>query len=166
MLRRNGGQSHTGSFLDVYLLDTNHCSRYVFGDVTVVRQLDQIDIRMLATSIIVHGELCFMVERSKLKEQNHQAIRIFLDKIAWHGIDKNTSEVYGRLKARLIEYFGPKEGAARRKITVQQLGFHDNDLWIAATAIRYDLTLLSTDSDFKRIAQAANLRIENWCLPG
>jgi tRNA(fMet)-specific endonuclease VapC len=58
--------------------------------------------------------------------------------------------------------FGPKERAKRRRTKIQDLGFGDNDLWIAATAIHHNLTLISTDSDFTRIKQVCDLNIESW----
>jgi len=44
------------------------------------------------------------------------------------------------------------------------LGFQDNDLWIAALAERYELTLVTSDSDFKRLSQVGNFAIENWLV--
>jgi tRNA(fMet)-specific endonuclease VapC len=38
-------------------------------------------------------------------------------------------------------------------------------LWIAAIAIRHGLTLVSADSDFERVAQVEDLRVERWWAP-
>ena len=43
------------------------------------------------------------------------------------------------------------------------LGFDENDLWIAAVALQNDLIVVSSDSDFQRIKQVENkLTIESW----
>lgn len=77
-------------------------------------------------------------------------------------IDNHTAEVYGQLKAELFEHFGPKERAARRRFTLASLGFTDNDLWIAATALQHDLAIVSSDRDFVRIREVRPLNLEAW----
>ena len=61
--------------------------------------------------------------------------------------------------------FGPRNRAQRRHATIQQIGFSDNDLWIAAIAERNGLIIVSGDRDFARLAQAIPLRYETWLTP-
>jgi tRNA(fMet)-specific endonuclease VapC len=66
------------------------------------------------------------------------------------------------LKSRIFDRFGPRERAKRQHTTMHDLGFDENDLWIAATAWRFDLIVVSSDSDFDRIAEVVPLGHENW----
>lgn len=60
------------------------------------------------------------------------------------GIDAATADIYGRIKQELKRagYIMP-----------------DNDLWIAATAIQYDVTLAARDAHFDWIK---GLHVEQW----
>jgi tRNA(fMet)-specific endonuclease VapC len=77
-------------------------------------------------------------------------------------IDGGTAKIYGQLKAALFAEFGPKEKSKRRKTNITDLGFDENDLWIAAIALQHNLTIVSADSDFQRIKQVRALSIESW----
>jgi tRNA(fMet)-specific endonuclease VapC len=135
----------------MYLLDTNHCSRIIFGETNLIQQLELHSEAGVATSVIVRGELLYMAAKSQQTAANIQQVNAFLNKIDLYPINLSISDIYGDLKGKLINTFGPKEKAERRKFNIQTLGFGDNDLWIAATAIHYNLTIVSTDNDFRRI---------------
>jgi predicted nucleic acid-binding protein len=51
-----------------------------------------------------------------------------------------------------------------RRVTIEKLGFQENDLWIAAIAKCHRFTIVSTDSDFERIKEVEELFVENWLL--
>jgi tRNA(fMet)-specific endonuclease VapC len=146
----------------MYLLDTNHCSRIIFGDSNLIQQLQLHSEAGIATSVVVCGELLYMAAKSDRSVTNLQQVRVFLDTIDIYPVNFSISEVYGNLKGKLVNAFGPKEKAQRRNFNLQALGFGDNDLWIAATAIHYNLTLVSTDNDFRRIQQVKTLLLESW----
>ncbi|MBE9205199.1 type II toxin-antitoxin system VapC family toxin [Nostoc sp. LEGE 06077] len=148
----------------MYLLDTNHCSRIIFGDFNLIQQLQAHSEAGIATSVVVCGELLYMAAKSDQSIANLQQVRGFLDTIDIYPINLSISEVYGNLKGKLVNAFGPKEKAQRRNFNLQSLGFGDNDLWIAATTIYYNLTLVSTDNDFRRIQQVEMLTLESWLL--
>ncbi|MCM2405099.1 hypothetical protein MMC39_03585 [Anabaena sp. CCAP 1446/1C] len=38
----------------------------------------------------------------------------------------------------------------------------ENDLWIAAIALRHSLIIVSCDSDFERMRQVREFSLENW----
>lgn len=146
----------------MYLLDTNHCSRIIFGDANIIRRLQEYRGLGVATSVIVQGELLYMVQKSSQRSANLRFVRTFLQTIDLYPISGGVADVYGNLKGEIIEHFGPKDTAKRRKFTVQNLGFSDNDLWIASTALHYKLTVVSGDSDFQRIQQVQALTLESW----
>ena len=60
------------------------------------------------------------------------------------GTDADTALIYGRIK---------------HDLKGKRLTMPDNDLWIAATAIQYDLTLAARDAHFNWID---GLRVEQW----
>jgi tRNA(fMet)-specific endonuclease VapC len=146
----------------MYLLDTNHCSRIIFGEINLIGRLQEHIGLGVATSVIVQGELLYMVQKSSQQEANLRFVRIFLQIIDLYPISGGVADVYGSLKGEIVEHFGPKDKAKRRKFTVQDLGFSDNDLWIASTALHYNLTVVSRDSDFQRIQQVQTLALESW----
>ena len=123
----------------MYLLDTNHCSRIIFGQSEVMQQLQAHSEAGVATSVIVRGELFYMAAKSDQTAANLRQIKAFLNTINLYPINQPISDLYGEMK-----------------------GFGDNDLWIAATAIHYNLTVVSTDSDFQRIQQVETFSLESW----
>jgi tRNA(fMet)-specific endonuclease VapC len=146
----------------MYLLDTNHCSRIIFGDSNLIKQLQAHSESGVVTSAIVRGELLYMAAKSEQTEANLRQVHRFLNTIDLYPINLPISNIYGDLKGKLVKEFGPKEKAKRRKFDIQTLGFGDNDLWIVSTAIHYNLILVSTDNDFKRIQQVQSFPLESW----
>ena len=146
----------------MYLLDTNHCSRLIQGHPTIIQRLGELGDQPVATCVIVRGELRFMAHHSQQQAANLQLIDDFLADIYIFTIDNAVADTYGQLKAELLKHFGPKEKAQLRKAKIEHFGIGDNDLWIAAIAKCYDLTVVSTDSDFERIQEATELQLESW----
>lgn len=73
-----------------------------------------------------------MAENSAYRKQNLNRIYQFLEDIRVYDLDKNSSKIYGKIKADLIKQFGPKEKIKRKTTQTKKLGFDENDLWIAA----------------------------------
>lgn len=146
----------------MYLLDTNHCSKLIAGNANIVNKLSELDDTPIATCVIVRGELVFMAHKSAQKTENLNNIHNFLDDIDILPVDDPSADMYGKLKASLIDYFGPKEKEKRRKIEIEKLGFKENDLWIAAIAKTKGYIIVSTDSDFQRMKEVEDIKIETW----
>jgi tRNA(fMet)-specific endonuclease VapC len=137
----------------MYLLDTNHCSAIILGETNVIRRIREVGESHIFTCVIVQGELRYMMEKSQQKETNIARLIEFLDDIPIYRVDEYTANIYGQLKADLFNRFAPREKNKRRKTKITDLGFGENDLWIAAIALQHNLTIISADSDFQRIQE-------------
>lgn len=149
----------------MYLLDTNHCSRLLEGHPAITQKLLDLGDALVATCSIVRGELMFMVYRSDRKIENAHRVHVFLADIEVYPVDEQVADIYGKLKADLVDHFGPRAKTKRRATKIEKLGFSENDLWIAAIAKRYGLTVVSADSDFERIREVDSLAVEKWWSP-
>jgi len=146
----------------VFLLDTDHCSRLLESDPDVTAQVEANSASPMATSVITEGELLFMAQGSRETTANVKRVSELLMGIRIYQVDSATAAIYGKLKADLYDRFGPKERAKRRRTTITQLGFGDNDLWIASIALQNGLIVVSKDTDFPRIREVRNLQLASW----
>ncbi|MBW4543398.1 MAG: type II toxin-antitoxin system VapC family toxin [Symplocastrum torsivum CPER-KK1] len=149
----------------MYLLDTNHCSRIIQGDTVLVRRLQELGKVPVATNVIVCGELTFMAQNSQQRAANIIRVQVFLRGIDIYPIDRETADIYGQFKAEIITQFGPRERSRRRTTKIEELGMSENDLWIASTALRHEITLVSADSDFQRMREVRAFSLESWLSP-
>lgn len=146
----------------MYLLDTNIFSLIINQNIKIIEQIQIIKEENTAISIITLGELYFMVENSKNKESNLILLNSCINSVTIFYIDKETTNIYGLIKTKILEKYAPKEKSKRKKVKITELGFDENDLWISAIALRNDLTVVSLDSDFERIKLVANIKLEKW----
>ena len=149
----------------MYLLDTNHCSRLLDGHPAILKKLADLGDAIVTTCAIVVGELMFMAYRSERKMENLRRVQAFLTGIDIHPVDEQAADIYGQLKASILDQRGPKEKAKRRGFKIDTLGITDNDLWIAAVAKCRGLTVVSADGDFERISRIDDLAVEKWWWP-
>ncbi len=146
----------------MYLLDTNHCSAIILGEQNVIRSVREVAENNLATCVIVQGELTFMMEKSQRQKTNLARLAEFLEDIRIYHITEETATIYGKIKADLFNKFAPKDKNKQRKTKIVDLGFDENDIWIAAIALQNNLTVVSKDSDFLRIQQVITFSVESW----
>jgi tRNA(fMet)-specific endonuclease VapC len=86
---------------------------------------------------IVIGELFYGALHSTQVSQNTERIQIFAESVTILDCDRETAKEYGRIKHNLRTAGTP---------------IPENDIWIAAVAIQYSLTLMSNDSHFDFVA--------------
>lgn len=146
----------------MYLLDTNHCSRIIQGEPSVIARLVQVGDLFVSTCAVVAGELRFMAQKSAKKTKNLIIISEFLKNIKIYPIDNKVADIYGDFKFELYSHFGPKDRKKREQTQIHKLGFSENDLWIAAAAKRNNLIIVTADRDFKRMQEVLNISTESW----
>lgn len=116
------------------LIDTNVIIKMLNGDSEAGRIFDSLD--HIYISVITAGELFYGANKSSQANENLKLFQDFISEYPIIGIDDKTSRVFGEIKAELVK-------------TGQNLP--ENDLWIAASALQHDLTVVSFDSHFKNI---------------
>ena len=116
------------------LLDTNIVIALFNDEPSVLIQFEK--SRQLYLSCIVLGELIAGARKSIHVQANLSKITDLKRKIEVINIDEQTAEVYGEIKHSLSTKGRP---------------IPDNDIWIAASAMRHDLTLVTRDGHFEHI---------------
>jgi len=120
----------------VVLVDTNVAS-YRFRqspDFSPFRPL--LEGRIGAISVITYGECLYGARAAGWLESRVSDYDAHLRKYLILPIDRDVVLAYAKVGGDLSR---------------SGIGLSDNDLWIAASAIRYDLQLLTNDTDFKRV---------------
>lgn len=125
-----------------YLLDTNAAIARINGDASIQMLLREAE--ELFTSVIVLGELYFGAENSGRVEHNKSQVDTFAHEITVLDCNQETARIFGRLSYAL-----------KRKGRSNQA----NDIWIGATALQYNLTLLTRDTDFHHVD---GLPVQSW----
>lgn len=127
-----------------YLLDTNICIHYFKGQFDLVQKFHEKGIHQCAISEISYAELLYGAEKSQNIAKNMQKIDDLLKQVSIIPIN-NGLKIYGKEKARLSS---------------MGLIISDFDLLIGATAIAYDLVMVTRNiREFERLD---NIRLENW----
>lgn len=125
-----------------FILDTNIIVAWLNGDERIAIKVDK------ATSVsipsIVAGELFYGAFNSTQVQKNLQKIQSLLDNYPLVKCDMETALEYGRIKCELKKAGKP---------------IPENDIWIAALATQYKLTLVTRDAHFKQVKQ---LKLNKW----
>jgi len=123
------------------LLDTNIVIALFAQDASVLQQLETADEIFIPA--VVLGELYFGANKSKRAANNLTRLDEFTLSNIILGCDVETAKIYGSIKNKLRETGHP---------------IPENDIWIAATAIQHQLTLVTRDSHFDFVENLNKVR--------
>ena len=125
-----------------YLLDTNTIIYYLNKDHDVNRKI--LANQDIFISVISVGELYYGANKSTRIYENTAIYDDYLKTIDIILIDSNIAKNYAKIKAELKKIGYP---------------IPDNDIWIAATAMVYDLIIATRD---KHLLDLKNIKTEKW----
>jgi tRNA(fMet)-specific endonuclease VapC len=117
-----------------YALDTNVVIAFLSGDTGVRQRVSEASAVFLPAVVV--GELYFGASKSLRAAENTARIDRLAATLGTLGLDVHVAKHYGSLKASLR--------AAGRPIP-------ENDIWVAATALRHGLALATRDRHFEAL---------------
>jgi tRNA(fMet)-specific endonuclease VapC len=127
-----------------HLIDTDWVVHYLNGHRDIVARLDVLKHQGLGLSVVTLGELYEGVYYSRDPEGDERGLHDFLQGVSLFSLDEETAKLFGR---------------QRGKLRADGMIIGDSDIWIAATALQYNLVLLTNNRrHFERIE---GLRIES-----
>lgn len=125
-----------------FLLDTNIITSWIKGERSIADRVEK--AMTVYIPIIVLGELYYVASYSTQVQRNIAVIKKLFSRYKVLLIDETTSMEYGKIKSSLR-----KKG----------LPIPENDIWIAAIAIRHKLTLATRDKHFNEVI---GLKLKAW----
>jgi tRNA(fMet)-specific endonuclease VapC len=123
-----------------YLLDSPILTGYLKGRKVVTLVEPWLDHNEAATSLLVYAEISEYNHNFPDFTRRQAELRSLLQQVYPYGLNYSILERYAELRRMLRPPHGPG-----------LIG--DIDTLIAATALVFDLTLVTTDSDFTRVPQ-------------
>ena len=123
-----------------YLLNSSILTGYLKGRKVVTLVEPWVDHNLAATSLLVYGEISEYNHSFPNFARRQTELRALLRQVYPYGLSYLILGRYAELRRMLRPPHGPG-----------LIG--DIDTLIAATALVYDLTLVTTDSDFTRVPQ-------------
>lgn len=125
-----------------YLLDTNIIIALFANDIAVNNQL--VNAEEIFIPSVAIGELFYGARKSGRSQGNLKRIEEFIARNTVIGCDVETARKYGEVKNRLRLKGRP---------------LPENDIWIAAIGIQYNLILVTRDAHFQEVE---NLQTVAW----
>ena len=124
------------------LLDTNIVVALFSEEIGVQEKIRNAGGIALAPPVI--GELCFGAQKSNKVAENLRKINRLVEQNTFLSCDLETAQWYGIIKERLQRKGRP---------------IPNNDIWITAIALQYNLILVTRDAHFN---QVESLQTERW----
>ncbi len=124
------------------LLDTNIVIALFANDQAVIQKLARTD--EVFVSSIVLGELYFGAHNSSRAEENTARLDAFVQNSSVLRCDNLTAKFYGQIK---------------RQLKLSGTPIPENDIWIAAVALQFELVLATRDRHFGLVE---GLDLEHW----
>ncbi len=127
-----------------FLVDTSAYSNFKRGDPQVVDLIDSADWLGVPSVVLGELEVGFLLGAAQRLESNRAALGEFLDNpvVEELGVDYATSRIYAEIVVAL----------RRAGITMPT-----NDIWIAATAARIGVSVLTYDTHFRAIQRVGSV---------
>lgn len=125
-----------------FLLDTNIISAWLQGVTTIADNIDK--AIAVYIPIIVIGELYYGASFSTQVQKNTENVKKLTGHYQILSIDKETTVMYGDIKASLRKNGKP---------------IPENDIWIAAIIMQFNLSLVTRDKHFTEIE---GMLLEAW----
>ncbi len=130
----------------MYLLDTNACIRFLRdARSNVAQRLAQVPYHEVVLCSIVKAELYYGVQRSAQPGHSLQTLTAFTEHFVSLPFDDQAAEIYGRLRAHLAQ---------------QGMLIGPNDMFIAATALAHQVTLVTHNT--REFSRVPGLSIVDW----
>jgi tRNA(fMet)-specific endonuclease VapC len=128
-----------------YLLDTNTIIYWWKNNENIEKKVLEIGFNNIYISFTVASELFYGAYNSGSIEKNLNKIFIFLENVNVIESNINISQTFGKIKSTL-----KKSGKM----------IDDADLFVAASALEYDLILVTNNT--KHFTNIENLKLDNW----
>jgi tRNA(fMet)-specific endonuclease VapC len=125
------------------LLDTSIVIGLLGNDASIVRKIKSFKRSIYIPSIVL-GELFYGVERSTKKEENRERVESLAETSKILDCDLATARTYGMIKSAL---------------KLRGTPIPENDIWISALAVQYNLVLITRDKHFDNVEM---LTVDKW----
>lgn len=128
-----------------YLIDTDTIIFALRGDKTVLTKFEENKNVPISISMITYAELVFGAKRSQNEQKNMIKINHIREIYPIEELSVGVMEVFADIKSKMY---------------AKAIRIEDMDLFIAATAIYNDLTLVTNNT--KHFENVPILKLENW----
>ena len=124
------------------ILDTNVIIRFLNGNSEVRSAI--YGIKNICIPAVVIGELLFGAEKSQKRDLNRKNYLAFCEPYPVLDVTQKVADEYGKLK---------------KDLQVHGNIMPENDMWIAATAIANDMTVITQDKHFEHISNLTVIKL-------